>query len=219
MIFAAGFGTRMQPLTLTTPKPLIPVAGQTLLDRTIGMAQAVNPDRIVVNAHHLAEQVEQHLSGRDIRVIHEHDRILDTGGGLKNALPHMTPGPVWAMNSDAVWKGPNPLTLMQDHWNPDIMDALLICVPIENTRGYTRPGDIELSRTGQITWGNSYVYGGVQIINPAVLEPFLEPVFSLKLVWDKLVDQGRAFGCVYPGLWADVGHPEGIGIAEDMLAE
>lgn len=217
MIFAAGFGTRMRPLTDTRPKPLIPVAGQTLLDRTLALFDPVDTDQIVVNAHYLADQVQAHLHGRPVAVSVEHPDILDTGGGLRQALPLLGSGPVIASNSDAIWKGPNPIQSVLAAWQPTKMDALLLCVPIASTVGYTRAGDFELASDGQLSRGRSYVYGGVQILKTDLLETVSQTSFSLNIIWDQMAANNRLFGVSYPGQWADIGHPGGIAEAEALL--
>ena len=126
MLFAAGFGTRMGELTRSRPKPLIPVAGRALLDHALDLAAGAGLSRQVVNAHYLAEQVVAHLDGRGIPVAVETPEILDTGGGLRAALPLLGPGPVFTLNTDAVWTGPNPLVTLAGAWDPARMDALLL---------------------------------------------------------------------------------------------
>ena len=110
MLFAAGFGTRMGALTADRPKPLIPVAGRALIDHALDVAEAAGVTRTVVNTHYKAEQIARHLAGRDVLISHEPGPILETGGGLRQALPLLGPGPVAILNSDAIWTGANPLT-------------------------------------------------------------------------------------------------------------
>ena len=122
MLFAAGFGTRMKPLTDSRPKPLIKVAGKPLLDHALDLVRAEGAPRTVVNSHYLGAQIAAHLDGQDIATSYE-DTILDTGGGLRHALPLLGDQTVFTMNTDAVWAGPNPLRMLADHWNPDQMEA------------------------------------------------------------------------------------------------
>ena len=105
MIFAAGFGARMGDLTKDRPKPLITVAGRALIDHALDL---VGRGPVVVNLHYKGAQMEHHLKGRDVRLAWEPE-ILETGGGLKAALPLLGAGPVMTLNSDAVWTGDNPL--------------------------------------------------------------------------------------------------------------
>ncbi|MCO6384170.1 nucleotidyltransferase family protein [Oceanicola sp. 502str15] len=215
MIFAAGFGTRMRPLTDTRPKPLIKVAGKPLLDRALDLTEGT--ERVVVNTHYLGDQIARHLAGRTVQTIHEPE-ILDTGGGLRNALPLLGTGPVITLNSDAVWTGPNPLQTLRNAWKPDRMDALLLLIPVANARGYEGTGDFSQDADGRLTRGPGLIYSGAQIIKPDGLAQIPEAAFSLNVLWNVMQPEGRLFGVVHPGGWCDVGHPGGIAEAEAMLA-
>ena len=121
------------------------------------------------------------------------------------------------MNTDAIWTGPNPVSMLLDAWDPAKMDALLICVPTGQTVGHTGTGDFTLSPTGQIKRGPGTVYGGIQIVKTDLLAQVTERAFSLNVLWNIMLAQDRLFGLSYPGNWCDAGHPEGIKLAEDML--
>jgi MurNAc alpha-1-phosphate uridylyltransferase len=99
----------MGALTRDRPKPLVEVAGRALIDHALDLVAGYAPPRTVVNLHYRAGQLAAHLSGRGVALSHETPYILDTGGGLRAALPLLGDGPVLTMNSDAVWRGPNPL--------------------------------------------------------------------------------------------------------------
>ncbi|GAA6180705.1 nucleotidyltransferase family protein [Shimia sp. NS0008-38b] len=219
MLFAAGFGTRMGALTKARPKPLLSVAGKPLLDHALDLTNAVKPTKTVVNAHYKHSQIEQHLAERDVFVSIETPKILDTGGGLRHALPHLGDGPVYTGNTDAVWHGPNPFDMLRTAWQPEIMDALLLCVPRAQAIGYTRNGDFFIDDDGRLNRGPGMVYTGVQILKTHGLCTIDKSVFSLNLLWDKMDAEGRLYGLTYPGTWCDVGTPEGIGLAEAMLDE
>lgn len=219
MMFAAGFGTRMKHLTEDQPKPMIKVAGRPLIDHALDLAESISPDRIVVNLHYKPDPLLQHLIGRDVRTIVETPDILETGGGLRNALPLLGEGPVFTMNTDAIWAGLNPLGLLLDAWNPAKMDALLIAVPVRQAIGHEGGGDFSMTDDGRLTRGPGVIYGGVQIIKTAGLESISEESFSLNLLWDQMLADGRMYGLAYPGRWCDVGHPGGIGLAEGMLRD
>lgn len=219
MIFAAGKGTRMAPLTDTRPKPLIEVAGRNLLDRAIAMGREAGATRIVVNAHYLGQQIHDHLAGTGIAISDEAELLLETGGGLRKALPLLGDGPVMTLNPDVVWTGPNPLPALCAGWDPVRMDALLMLVPRDRARGRVGPGDFSLDPAGRISRKGDLVYAGCQIIKPDRLAAIADEVFSLNLLWDLMIAEGRAFGIVHPGGWCDLGRPETIPLAEAMLAE
>ena len=219
MLFAAGFGTRMGALTQDLPKPLLEVAGVPLVDHALNLIDQPSIKTRVVNLHYKGALLEQHLRDRPVRFSHEYPDILDTGGGLKAALPLLDADPVFTMNTDAIWSGPNPLNILLDQWDPRRMDALLICVPIENTVGRIGGGDFDLTAENEILRGKAFVYGGVQILKCESVRNHPEDVFSLNKIWDGMAREGRLFGAKYPGKWCDVGHPEGLKLAETLLSE
>lgn len=220
MLYAAGFGTRMRALTATRPKPLIELAGRPLIDHALALAEAAGVERVVVNTHYRADQIEAHLAGRPgVQISHEAPEILDTGGGLRQALALLGPGPVFTLNSDAAWTGRNPLETLSAAWNPEIMDALLLLVPRDRARGYRGQGDFALQSDGRVARGAGFVYTGAQILRPDGLATIPDHVFSLNLLWDSMLTDQRVYGVVHPGGWCDVGSPEGIAEAETMLAE
>ncbi|NVO55898.1 nucleotidyltransferase family protein [Rhodobacteraceae bacterium B1Z28] len=219
MLFAAGFGTRMGPLTKNQPKPLIKVAGKPLIDHALQHVNDLSPRRVVANLHYHADQLESHLVPKGVLLSMEKPEILETGGGLRAALPLLDTDPVFTMNADAIWAGPNPLTLLQNSWDPQRMDALLMCVPIGQTIGHAGPGDFTADDDGRITRGPGLVYGGVQILKTDGLQEFPQKAFSLNLLWNRMHDQRRLFALEYPGRWCDVGRPEGIALAEALLAD
>ncbi|WP_170326095.1 nucleotidyltransferase family protein [Ruegeria arenilitoris] len=219
MLFAAGFGTRMGALTKDRPKPLIEVAGRPLIDHALDLVADLGPDRVVANLHYLPDQLEAHLAPKGVLLSREEHEILETGGGLRAALPLLGPDPVYTLNTDAIWAGPNPLTMLRDAWNPDRMDALLMCIPTNQTIGHTGTGDFTADAEGRITRGPGLVYGGAQILKTDRLMSIPDKAFSLNLIWDQMHSQGRLFAATYPGRWCDVGRPEGIALAEGLIAD
>lgn len=216
MIFAAGLGTRMRPLTDDRPKPLIEVAGRTLLDRALNLGRTAGAGPIVVNTHYLGAQIERHLDGQDVAISREAGQILDTGGGLRRALPLLGDGPVMTLNPDVVWTGPNVLARLAAAWD-DQMDALLSVVPLERATARKGAGDLSLDVDGRLSRRGDFVYAGAQIIRPDRLAEIPEDVFSLNRLWDLLIEDGRVFGMVHDGGWCDVGYPDAIPLAEAML--
>ena len=219
LMFAAGFGTRMRPLTDDRPKPLIEVAGRPLIDHALALGQAAGCAPIAANLHYRAGMLDRHLAPQGVVTVTETPDILDTGGGLKNALPLLGEGAVVTMNTDAIWAGPNPIGLLMEAWRPETMDALLICLDPEDAVGHAGAGDFRMDSDGRLTRGPGFVFGGVQIIRAGLVRDMPERVFSLNAVWDRIGAEGRLFGLRYPGKWCDVGHPGGIALAEDLLRQ
>ncbi|MEP3297197.1 MAG: nucleotidyltransferase family protein [Pseudoruegeria sp.] len=217
MMFAAGFGTRMGTLTANQPKPLIEVAGKPLIDHALALCNRDYVDQIVINLHYRGAQIRQHLSEQDVLFSEEQPDVLETGGGLRQALPLLGNRPVFTLNTDAVWTGKNPLYTLSDHWDPDKMDALLLLIPQQNAQGHTGLGDFALSETGQLTREPGHVYTGTQIIKTDMLADFSQSSFSLNLCWDRMQNTGRLYGVLHDGGWCDVGQPESINLAENML--
>ncbi len=218
MIFAAGFGTRMGALTRNRPKPLIEVCGKPLLDHALDQANAAGLETIVANAHYHADQIVSHLAPKGIAVSMEIDAPLDTGGGLKRALPLLGHQPVFTLNSDAVWTGENPLIELVNAWDPGRMDALLLLIEKNQARGHTSTGDFMVNPNGHLTRGPGHVYSGAQIIKTDRLRDRAEDVFSLNVIWDEMLVEQSLFGIIHHGAWCDVGHPGGIQEAETLLA-
>ena len=217
MIFAAGLGTRMGKLTAERPKPMIEVAGRRLIDHALAPVREMGLARIVVNLHYMPELLAAHLAGTEVLLSRESPDILETGGGLRAALPLLGPGPVYTMNSDAVWKGPNPLQVLLERWDPSAADALLMCIPKARAVGHDADGDFRTDESGRVRRGSGMVYSGLQIIKPDGLAEIDGQAFSLNILWDQMLECGRLHATEYPGWWCDVGRPEGIEAAERML--
>lgn len=216
MLFAAGFGTRMGALTADRPKPLVPVAGRALIDHALDLVAAADITRTVVNLHYCGDMIRQHLAGRNITFAEEPE-ILETGGGLKAALPLLSPDPVLTLNSDAIWNGPNPIEALLAAWDPARMDALMMLIPPKQALGYSGKGDFHMAEGGQLTRGPGAIYGGVQILKTDGLAEIDQNAFSLNLLWDQMLSKDRLFGLHYPGTWCDVGNPDGLKLAEDLI--
>lgn len=215
LYFAAGLGTRMAPLTAERPKPLIEVAGRPLIDHALAFGPGLQ--RRVVNLHYKGEMIREHLAGRDVLFSDERDRLLETGGGLRAALPLLGSGPVYTLNTDAVWAGPDPVELLAGAWDPARMEALLLLIAPGRAVGHAGQGDFAVGEAGRLTRGRGAIYSGVQIVEPSGLSEIGEEVFSLNLLWDRMIGRSTLFGLVYPGHWCDVGRPEAIPLAEALL--
>lgn len=225
MILAAGFGTRMGALTQERPKPLMPVGGGTLIDHALDLATDAGVTDAVINLHYRGPQIRAHLADRKMPRVafsEESPEILDTGGGLVQARPMLGAAAFFALNSDNVFVGDNPLKTLSRAWMPAEMDALLLLVPRDQTRAYTRPGDFTIDGSGvPQPRGEAktapYVYTGAQIIAPESLDGAPDGAFSIKVIWERLRHTGRLRAAVYGGHWVDVGTPEGLLEAEAAM--
>jgi MurNAc alpha-1-phosphate uridylyltransferase len=230
MIMAAGLGKRMRPLTATKPKPLIEVAGQSLLDHVLERLRGAGVKKVVVNVHYLADSVEAHLASRahglEIAISDERDCLLETGGGLVKAAPLITSDPFLAANSDNLWvDGPaDTLRLLSSQWDDARMDALLLLVPLARAQGHKGMGDFHMDRSGRLRRRQRshvapFVYTGVQMLSKRLLRDAPEGPFSTNILWDRAIEEGRCFGAVHQGLWFDVGTPSAIPITEAALQD
>ncbi len=219
MLLAAGFGRRMGALTATVPKPLIEVGGRTMLDRTLDKAVEAGVKRAVVNCHYLAAQVERRLAARTVPeiVISREAEILDTGGGVLNALAELGPAPFFVLNSDTVWEdGPTPaLRRLAGAWDPARMDALLLLHPTVAATGYEGDGDYFMDVEGRLDRpGESrvapFVFTGLQILHPSLFDGLAPGAFSLNRVHDRAGARERLFGLRHDGAWHHVGTPESL---------
>ena len=214
MIFAAGFGTRMGELTDGTPKPMLPLSGQPMVNHAIELAREAGIDTIVANTHYLSDRIEPHLDGLGVAYCREEPTILDTGGGLR-AASHQLASPTFTLNPDVAWLGANPLIELSRAWQ-DHMQALLLLVPSDRARGREGPGDFSIEN-GRLRRGGPLVYTGAQIIRTELLEDISEKAISLNIFWDKLGAAGTLYGTTYSGHWCDIGTPQGLALAEQML--
>ncbi len=229
MILAAGLGLRMRPITNKTPKPLITVDDRTLLDYSLDHLVQAGVETAIINTHHLADQIEQHVKSRkDIEIVlsPETDAPLETGGGVKLALKHLGDEPFYVINGDALWlDGTRPaLTRLAGRWNPDEMDALLLLHSTVEAYGYGGRGDFLADPMGQLTRRperevSPYLFAGVQILTPALFDNTPDGKFSLNIIYDKAIEAARLYGLVHDGEWFHIGTPDGLDQAEDYFRE
>jgi len=225
MVLAAGRGRRMRHLTRTRPKPLIVVAGQTLIDGVLNHLRADGVERVVVNTHHKGEMVAAHLAGRPEIVLSPETELLETGGGVRNALSLLGPAPFLVVNSDALWlDGPTPvLRRLRAIWDGAAMDALLAMQRMTAVSGDAGQGDYFLDPLGRAARRKShavapYLFAGIQILHPRLFEDTPDGAFSLNVLYDKAEAAGRLWGMVHDGAWYHVGTPEQRRHAEEDIA-
>ena len=227
MVLAAGLGTRMRPLTDDRPKALVEVAGRALIDHVLDRLAAAGVERAVVNVHYFADRLEAHLKGRTapaVTISDERAELLETGGGLKKARPLLGEAPVLAANIDSVWTEPGvpAVERLVAGWDPAVMDALLLVVPLEMASGFEGPGDFFLAKDGRLGFrgeadGAPYAFMGVHLTKPQLVDREPNGPFSLTRVWRRLAAEGRLFGVVFDGFWMHVGDPQARDAAERRL--
>lgn len=228
MVLAAGLGTRMRPLTDDRPKALVEVGGRALIDHVLDRLADAGVSRAVVNVHWFADRLEAHLAGRQrprIVISDERARLLETGGGLKQARPLLGDEPIFVANIDSVWtdRG-DALAELARAWDPERMDALLLLARREGAIGFEGKGDVFLAEDGRLTFRGEapsapFAYMGVHITRPQVVDDGPDGPFSLSPVWRRLAEQGRLYGRVLDGDWMHVGDPAARDAAEARLAQ
>lgn len=219
MVFAAGLGTRMGALVEDKPKPMLPINNRPLIDRTLDMVQNAGCTRAVVNLHYKAGVLESHLRHRTIPQIvfsDERAELLETGGGLREAARFFEQTVVFTVNSDVIWGRTNPLSELSASWRTE-MSALLLLGPRSRVRPKAARADFTLDNSGRISrakGASGYTYLGAQIIDAKACDAGPDGPFSLNLIWDELIVQGRAFGLVYHDEWTDIGSAEAYAAAQ-----
>ncbi len=227
MVLAAGFGTRMHPLTEHKPKPLVEVAGKPLIDHVLDKLAQAGVARAVVNVHHFADLLEKHLAARKqpkIAISDERGLLLGTGGGVAKALPLLNGEPFFLINSDSIWiDGPAPnLRRLADAFDPTAMDALLLLAPAKGSIGFGGRGDFLIGPDGRLTARGEraaapFVYAGAAILAPALFNGAPQGEFPLTTLFARASAAGRLHGLELKGRWMHVGTPEAIALAEKAI--
>ncbi len=227
MVLAAGFGTRLRPLTDTVPKPMVRVAGKPMIDTVIDRLAAIGVQEIVVNTHHLADVIETHLKARQKPriVFSREDQILETGGGIKKALPLLGSEPFYAINGKIIWLNgkTDALVRLAEVWNDADMDGLLLLQPTTSAIGYDGAGDFFIDQVGRVRrrreWEVApFVYAGIQILHPRLFAGAPDGAFSLNLLYDRAIEAGRLFGIRHDGEWFHVSTPKQLAEVEARIA-
>ncbi len=224
MVLAAGFGTRMRPLTDHMPKPMVPVAGKPLVDHVLDKLAEADVARAVVNVHYLPDLIVAHLEGRArpaVTISDERDVILGTGGAVVKALPLLGTAPFFHLNADTLWIDgvePNLIRLAQA-FDPARMDVLLLLAPTAGSIGYHGRGDFAMEASGRLARRKEqevvpFVYAGVAILTPGLFADAPRGEFSLNAVFDRAAEAGRLHGLRIDGTWMHVGTPDAVAAAE-----
>ncbi|TDT88811.1 MurNAc alpha-1-phosphate uridylyltransferase [Azorhizobium sp. AG788] len=228
MVLAAGMGTRMRPLTDHRPKPLVEVDGRALIDHVLDRLEASDIREAVVNVHHHADQLEQHLALRTapprIHISDERGQLLETGGGIRKALHFFHGEPFLAINADTIWiEGVQPnLKRLMARFDPATMDALLLVAGAATSVGYDGAGDFLMDPNGVLDWRGErlvapFVYAGACVLKPDLFEGTPEGGFSLTKVFAKSIEARRLYGLRLEGVWMHVGTPDAIPAAEEAI--
>jgi MurNAc alpha-1-phosphate uridylyltransferase len=229
MVLCAGLGTRMAPANNGLPKPLVLLNGKALIDHVLDRLAAAGIERAVVNVNHKADLIEQHLRSRNaprIEISDERAALLDTGGGVKKALPRLGPGPFLVHNADSVWVegvGAN-LARLAAAWDDATMDCLLMLALTSTSHGYQGRGDFALESDGRIRRKRveqeivPFAFTGVSIAHPRLFAASPEGAFSLNKPWSRAIASGRAHGVRMDGVWMHVGTPAALADAEQCLS-
>jgi MurNAc alpha-1-phosphate uridylyltransferase len=226
MVLAAGLGTRMRPISQTLPKPLIELAGQTLLDHAIDRLVLVGVERVVVNVHYKAELITGRLAARQqpqIEISRE-EELLETGGGVLKALPLLDES-FFVVNSDVLWLDGKDyaLTRLAGAFDMARMDAVLLLQRTTTAIGYEGSGDFFLDPLGTPRWRGEreiapYIFTGVQLLHRRLFDGIDERRFSLTLLYKRALEAGRLHAIVHDGEWYHVGTPEGLALTRARLS-
>ena len=226
MVLAAGFGTRMRPITDNLPKPLIEVAGRTLIDRAIDRLADAGVEHVVVNLHYLGDKIKYHLKARATPeiIFSPEPTLLETGGGVASALPLLGTTPFYVVNGDICWlNGPSDtFSRLLSVWNEEEMDGMLLLHSTVDAYGYQGKGDFYAEPDGRLTrWPENrvspWLFTGIQMLHPRLFVNAPEGAFSLNLLYDRAVEAGRLYGIIHDGEWFHAGTPAGLREVETYL--
>ena len=228
MVLAAGLGTRMRPITDTIPKPLVEIAGRTLLDRGLDTLERAGVQHAVVNVHHLADQIVRHVARRSspaITISDETAGLLDSAGGIVRALPLLGVEPFLVLNADTFWidaHSVHNLAEMANAWDPAAMDMLLLTAGLADATGHTGGIDFTADAEGRLSRAKGaaegVIYAGAIILHPRIFAGANPAPHSLNLYFDRAIAAGRLFGHRMRGSWITVGTPDAIPAAENAVA-
>jgi MurNAc alpha-1-phosphate uridylyltransferase len=216
MVMAAGFGTRLRPLTDTVPKPMVKVMGRPMIDVVLDRLAEAGVERAVVNLHHLGHVIRDHLKDRKSPrlLFSEESEILETGGGIRKALPLLGKEPFFTVNAKIIWLNGREKALhrLARAWEDARMDSLLLLQPTVTAIGYDGPGDFMMDQEGRVTrrrqWQVApFLYSGISICHPRIFAESPEGAFSLNLLWDRAIESQRLYGLRHDGQWYHVSTP------------
>ncbi len=225
MVLAAGLGSRLRPITNTTPKPLVKVAGRSLLDRGLDQLVLAGVTKAVINVSHLGDQIIDHcakIQTPKMIISDEREALLDSAGGIVKALPDLGQSPFYILNADTFWVDENGASLaaLEAFFDADKMDIALLLVGMENAIGHSGSGDFSIANNAQLTRATGEaksvapIYAGAGILHPRIFAGAPSTPHSLNAYFDKAILEGRLYGSVITCPWITVGTPQGLAEAE-----
>ncbi len=229
MLLAAGLGQRMRPLTANTAKPLLTLGGKALLDHALDRLVEAGVETVVVNALWHADRVEARLAARAAAsqpprtILRRETTLLDTGGGTRAALDLLGAAPFYVVNGDAFWlNGVRPALLRLADAFDAALDGVLLVHRTFQVHADVGFGDFAVDKWGGLRRRGErevvpYVYAGVQLIAPALLDAMPEGAFSMNRAWDRAMAAERLRAVVHDGLWFHLSTPSDLADAESML--
>ena len=227
MVMAAGYGKRLRPLTDMVPKPMVKVLGRPMIDVVLNRLVAAGVERVVINLHHLGHVICEHLKGRtDLEILYsEEPEILETGGGIKTALPLLGTDPFFVVNAKIIWLNgkEDALFRLANAWDDARMDSLLLLHPTVTAIGYGGPGDFLMDQEGRLTrrpeWEVApFLYSGITICHPRLFKDSPDGAYSVNILWDRAIESGRLYGIRHDGEWYHVSTPQQLGDVERELS-
>ena len=201
LILCAGFGKRLNPLTIQKPKPLLEVNDITLLENTINLIKNLNILNVKINSFHLKNQIKNFVSKKkfnlNIEIIEDGNVILDTGGGILNLIKESKEKNFIVFNPDTVWNLNYTKTIkeMQNFYFENQIQNLLMVVEKNKSFDKRFKGDFELKKN-QLSKEkiNNYIFTGCQIINKDLFSSFKNTAFSISKIWDDLIKDNKLYG-------------------------
>lgn len=224
-ILAAGLGTRLRPLTDSRPKPLALVNGKTLLDRTLDQLAEAGIKQAVINTHYLSGQIENHVqSRRNPKTVISHEPVLlDTGGGIKNALHHFKDEPFFVFSGDGLWQDAprhSALDAMAEKWDPQAMDILILLQRVDDMRLTQGIGDYDINPDGRAVRlkdkTGSFMFTSMRLHHPRIFESAPEGAFSYLTLLDEAERQGRLHALIHDGAWHHISTMRDLGAVDQF---
>lgn len=218
-ILAAGKGTRLRPHTDTMPKPMVEINGISIIRRTLAKLADAGVRTAVVNLHHLAPILHDHLENTPIpHIVFSHeDELLETGGGIKRALANFNGRAFYIINGDALWRDRDhchgAIKRLADRWDNDAMDILLLLQPKSAMpEGFV--GDYHVMADGRAVRATDrtgdYMFAGIRIAHPRIFEGSPDGAFSFLELMDKAERAGRLYAVVHDAEWYHISTPEDL---------